>query len=105
MADQPKKTLRAEQQFFADPAIDSLMGSLMALATEHYVLQNRFAAMEKELAKAGVLDISALDKKPDEKEADISRAKANEFVAALLRPCLGVQEASGATGVFSLKKK
>jgi hypothetical protein len=98
------KNFRAEQQFFADPAIDSLMGSLMALATEHYVLRNRYDALEQELARAGVLDIESLNKEPGEAELASSRADANEFVAALLSPCLGLQQASGASGVFSLKK-
>lgn len=104
MVEQSTKPPRAEQQFFADPAIDCLMASLMALATEHYVLRNRLVALEQELANAGILDIAALDNEPDEAELAINRADSNEFVAALLKPFLGLQEASGASGVFSLKK-
>ena len=104
MVDDSTTPLRAEQQFFADPAIDRLMGVLMALATDHYVLRNRLRALEQELVKAGILDIAALDREPDEAKMAINRADADAFVAALLKPLLGVQEASGASGVFSLKK-
>ena len=35
------------------PAVDRLMGVLMALATEHYVLRDRYRALERQLAAAG----------------------------------------------------
>jgi hypothetical protein len=104
MVDDSTPPARAEQQFFADPAIDCLMGALMALATEHYVLRDRLRALEQELAKAGSVATAALDRGPDEAEIAANRADAEAFVAALLKPLLGVQDACGASGVISLKK-
>ncbi len=104
MVDDSTAPVRTEQQFFADPAIDCLMGVLMALATDHYVLRNRLHALEQELAKAGILDITALVREPDKAEKAVNRADADAFVASLLKPLLGVQEAGGASGAFSLKQ-
>jgi hypothetical protein len=96
---------RPEQQLFEDPAVDRLMGVLMALATDHYVLRDRVRALEGELAKAGNLDIAALDAEPSEAELAISQLDRTTFAEALLKPLLGEQQAKGATGTFSLKKK
>lgn len=94
---------RAEQQFFNDPAIDRIMGAFMALATEHYVLRDRFRALERELAQSGSINSAALDQEPDESERAESLADRNAFVEALMRPLLGEQDALGAPGKFSLK--
>lgn len=101
----PEPGVRPEQQLFEDPAVDRLMGVLMALATEHYVLRDRVRALEGELAKTGNLDISALDAEPTEAELAASQTDRTAFAEALLKPLLGEQQAKGATGKFSLKKK
>lgn len=44
---------RPEQIFFPDPAIDRVLGVVMALATEVYVLRDRTRALEAQLAGAG----------------------------------------------------
>ena len=99
-----EKTSRPEQQFFADPAVDRLMGVLMALATEHWVLRDRVRALEAQLADTGRLDIAALDAEPSDKELAGIQTEQAAFAEALLKPLLGEQQAAGATGPFSLKK-
>ena len=95
---------RPEQQFFDDPAVDRLMGVLMALATEHAVLRDRVRALEGQLARAGQLDLKALDEAPTEEDLAAARTDQSAFAEALLRPLLGEQQALGATGRFTLKK-
>ncbi len=41
MSDKSDTEQRSEQVFFEDPAVDRLMGVVLALATEHYVLLDR----------------------------------------------------------------
>lgn len=73
---------RPEQTFFADPAIDRLLGVTMALAAEVYVLRARLRALEART------DASAADAAtPDEDAAT--------FAARLLEPLRGEQEAKG----------
>ncbi len=100
-----KGSARAEQQFFDDPAVDRLMGVLMALATEHYVLRDRYRALERQLAAAGQVDVAALDSEPGADELSASRQDRDDFVNALLQPLLGQQQSLGATGRFSLRQK
>ena len=51
----------AEQTFFADPAIDRLVGMVFALTAEVHVLRDRLALLEDALRQRGVVDIAALD--------------------------------------------
>jgi hypothetical protein len=99
-----KRGARAEQLFFADPALDGVMGMLMTLATEHYVLRDRVQALEQQLIRSGHLDAVALALAPSAAEAAASNAEAAAFATELLRPLLGLQDAVGATGRFSLQK-
>lgn len=94
---------RAEQQFFDDPAVDGLMGVLMALATDHYVLRDRVRALESELTKSGQLDPKTLAAALPPADAAAAQAEANAFAHELLRPLLGLQDAAGTGGKFSLK--
>ncbi len=48
-----------EQQFFKDPAIDRLMGMVMALAAEVYILRDRTRALEEILENNGLLAVGA----------------------------------------------
>lgn len=93
-----------EQTFFDDPAVDALLGVVMALATEHYVLRDRVRALEEQLCRTGRLDPSALAGAPPESSRAGDQEDAAGFVADLLRPILGIQESIGAGGDFSLKK-
>lgn len=51
----------AEQTFFADPAIDRLVGMVFSLTAEVHVLRDRMKLLEDALAKRGLLDPAALD--------------------------------------------
>jgi hypothetical protein len=99
-----KRRERGEQLFFADPAVDGLMGMLMTLTTDHYVLCDRVRALEQQLVRSGHVDAAALAAAPNPVEAAASSAEAAAFATELLRPLLGLQDAVGATGRFSLKK-
>ena len=87
---------RGEQVFFEDPAIDRLMGVVLALATEHYVLLDRVHMLERRLGAAGLV--------PQEPELQPEHADAAKLAEALFRPLLGVQQARGAAGRFSLAR-
>lgn len=52
---------QAEQTFFADPAIDRLVGMVFALTAEVHVLRDRLALLEDALEKKGVVDSAALE--------------------------------------------
>ena len=87
---------RCEQLFFDNPAVDGLMGVLMALATEHYVLRDRVRFLEQQLASSGHIAAAEFSSPQEDAAA---------FTAELLRPLLGIQESVSAGGRFSLKPK
>jgi hypothetical protein len=89
-----KGNAREEQRFFDDPAVDGLMGVLMALATEHYVLRDRVRLLEQRLPHSGHIEAG---------EAASADEDAAAFVAELMRPLLGLQDSVGIGGRFSLK--
>ena len=82
-----------EQTFFPDPALDRAFGVVMALAQEVWVLRDRVAAMEAQLARHGVLDIKKLEEEP---RGDPRAAERDAFVAHLLQNLLGEQQSKGA---------
>ena len=86
-------TPRPEQTFFADPAVDRLLGVTMALAAEVYLLRSRVRTLERaqraaghDVDAAGALSTAA---------AEAERADAAAFVAHLLEPVLGEQQSRG----------
>jgi hypothetical protein len=101
----PESGERGEQVFFDDAAVDGLMGVLMALAEDHYVLRDRVRRLEQQLARAGQLDIAALNAAPPPEEAGAAQDEATSFVNELLRPLLGLQDSLGTGGRFSLKAR
>lgn len=57
---------RAEQTFFADPALDRLLGMVFALTAEVHVLRDRMRLLEDALGERGIVDVASLDAKiPD----------------------------------------
>lgn len=92
------KRARAEQVFFEDPALDRLMGVVFSLATEHFVLLDRVHALEGRLRALEPANST------ESAEAPSDRADASAFAEAVLRPLLGLQQARGATGEFSLAR-
>jgi hypothetical protein len=89
------ETPRPEQTFFADPALDRAFGVVMALATEVYVLRDRVAALEAQLAARGAIDRAQLDAAPTPEEQAARAADRDEFVAHLMHHLLGAQVSKG----------
>ena len=87
---------RPEQTFFPDPAVDRVLGVVMALATEVYVLRDRNRALEVQLATRGLIDGAALDAEPDAAALAAARADRDAFVQHLMQPLLGQQVSKGA---------
>ena len=77
-----------EQTFFADPALDRLMGVTMALAAEVYMLRSRVRTLERAAPQAAEAQLSA-------EQAAVERDDAAAFVAHLMQPLLGEQQARG----------
>ncbi|MFM8988234.1 MAG: hypothetical protein ACKOUS_00860, partial [Alphaproteobacteria bacterium] len=87
---------RPEQTFFADPAIDRVLGVVMALAGEVYVLRDRVRCLEALLAKQGAIAEGALDAfSPTAEQAEASAADRDAFVAQLMDNLLGRHSARG----------
>lgn len=93
-----------EQIFFDDPAVDGLMGVLMILATDHYVLRDRVRVLEQQLTQSGHVDAAVLAAAPAARQSAGVSEDANAFASELLRPLLGRQESLGLGGRHSLKK-
>ncbi len=85
--------MKPEQTFFPDPALDRAFGVVMALAQEVWVLKDRVAALEAQLAARGLIDISDLEKEP---ATDERAAEREAFVRHLMQNLLGVQQSKGA---------
>ena len=81
-----------EQTFFPDPALDRAFGVVMALAQEVWVLKDRVAALEAQLAAHGALDLAKLNAEP---ATDERAAERDAFVRHLMQNLLGVQQAKG----------
>jgi hypothetical protein len=92
MAKLEERPMIPEQTFFPDPALDRAFGVVMALAQEVWVLRDRMAAMEAQLAERGVLQIERLNEEP---AGDQRAAEREAFVAHLMQNLLGVQQAKG----------
>lgn len=81
-----------EQTYFEDPALDRAFGVVMALASEVWVLRDRMAALEAQLAERGTIDRSLLSQEP---ETDTTSPEREAFVAHLMQNLLGTQQAKG----------
>mgnify|MGYP006139088783 CR=1 FL=1 len=95
MLSNTKKRPRKEQEFFEDPAIDRLMGTVMALASEVFVLRSRLTGLETQLAKTDLVDITH---SANEAQSSTNLAEAEAFAEALLKPLLGLQASIGDEG-------
>lgn len=84
--------MNPEQTFFPDPALDRAFGVVMALAQEVWVLKDRVAALEAQLAARGALDVAKLNEEP---ASDERAAEREAFVQHLMQNLLGVQQAKG----------
>lgn len=89
-ADEPEPT------YFADPTIDRLMGVVMSLASEVWILNDRLSAMERVLADKGVVtegDRRAWAADPQAQSG--LDAERDAFVRGLMDNLLGVQVSRG----------
>jgi len=96
MTTEHEDTARAEQTFFDDPAIDRVLGVVMALATEVYVLRDRQLALERLLDDKGAITRADLDREPTPEEMQVDDADRQQFVAGLMENLLGRQASKGA---------
>jgi hypothetical protein len=92
MAKLEERPMIPEQTYFPDPALDRAFGVVMTLAQEVWVLRDRLAAVEAQLAERGVLQIEKLNEEPAHDERAAER---EAFVAHLMQNLLGVQQAKG----------
>ena len=69
----------------------------MALATEVYVLRDRLAAIEAQLAARGTLDRAALEAEPTPEEQAARAADRDAFVAHLMEHLVGEQVSKGSS--------
>ncbi len=84
-----------EQLFFNDPAIDRLMGMVMSLAAEVYILRDRTQALEEMLEQSGTLHPGAIEhwQPGPERQADLT-AERDAFIARIMEPIISGGRAS-----------
>ncbi len=89
--------LQPEQVFFDDPAIDRLLGMVMTLSAEVWVLSDRMRSIEHLLDTQGVLSRADLDTyQPDADTAQAIAAERGAFVKALMDHVISRQKSRGA---------
>jgi hypothetical protein len=77
----------ADLTFFEDPAVDRVLGIIMELAAEVYVLRERLRTVEALLDERGTIsraDLEAYQPSPDERAARLKERDA--FVARIMAP-------------------
>lgn len=87
-SDQPSP----EQTFFSDPVLDRLLAMTMTLAAELYILRCRVGRLEA--AQGGATGAADGDARSGV-ESEAERQDAAAFVAHLLQPFIGEQQAKG----------
>ena len=92
---EPNGAGEPEQTFFADAALDRMMGCLFALCAEVSVLRDRVQRLESVLEQQGTLAPDALEREPDAREYAARAEDRRRFVAALMDPLLGRQVSKG----------
>ena len=98
MSTQESPPPKPEQTFFDDPAVDRVLGVVMALATEVYVLRDRLRTVERHLEKDGQLDRGLLDAEPSLEDLALDATDREAFVAGLMQNLQGLQVSKGAAG-------
>ncbi|MCS6873958.1 MAG: hypothetical protein N2Z23_10015 [Pyrinomonadaceae bacterium] len=73
-----------EQVFFNDEAIDKLMGVVMVLASEVYILRDRLKAIEKLLDERGFISSDEIENSP----FSIEPSEREKFIQRLFDPIL-----------------
>ncbi len=101
----PGRARAPEQVFFKDAAIDRLLGVVMALATEHYVLRQRVRALESAGSSAGRMGVGGSGGTGSDPGGPDAEADADMFVRSLLSPLLGLQESLGVEGLEQSRRR
>ncbi len=79
--------------FFPDPNVDRLLGVVMELAAEVYVLRDRLHTIEYLLARSGAVDPHEIDSfEPTEAERARRLAERDALVARILTPMTAQSE-------------
>ena len=92
----PEQERPEEQRFFADPAIDRVMGFAYALSAEVYVLRDYIQRLESALVATGALEAGAVESLKRSPEHAAGAAKDRDaFVAALMENVIGKQISKG----------
>ena len=74
----------SEQQFFQDPAVDSLLEALLGLAAELHVTRTRQRALESLLNRSGIVAEEALaDWTPSPEEAEALELERDQLIKTL----------------------
>jgi hypothetical protein len=73
--------------FFPDPSVDRVLGVVMELAAEVYVLRDRLSTVERVLQREGTLDRAHLEAyQPTPEERAQRLAERNALIARILAP-------------------
>jgi hypothetical protein len=73
--------------FFRDPAVDRVLGVVMELAAEVYVLRDRIHTLEQVLERNGVLRLADVESfEPSAAEREKRLAERDALVARILAP-------------------
>jgi hypothetical protein len=89
--------MKREQQFFDDKVVDRLMGVVMALAAEVYILKDRERALEQLLVSKGVIGSDAVEAfQPGSSGQAISGRERDEFVGRIFESIVEGGEAMSA---------
>jgi hypothetical protein len=74
-------------RFFPDPNVDRVLGVVLELAAEVYVLRDRLRTVEEALERAGGISREALDRyEPSEAERAQRLAERDALIARILAP-------------------
>lgn len=89
--------LKAEQTFFADPAIDRLLAMVMTLAAELHVTRDRLASLEMLIESGQPVSREALDRfRPSPEQAGRLDAARRSLSSELMFCSLGIEASLGA---------
>jgi hypothetical protein len=73
--------------FFRDPTVDRMLGVVMELAAEVYVLRDRLHTVEQLLQRSGALDLTELERyEPTHTERAQRLAERDALIARILAP-------------------
>ena len=94
----PKRApLQPEQVFFNDPALDRLLGMVMTLSAEVWVLSDRLKSIEHLLDGKGVITHADIDTyQPDAAAAQALAEDRSSFAKALMDHVISRQQSRGA---------